>query len=190
MASGRPSEGAGEVAVSAGQAVEWSVALLVAAPEGATDVACLADRAMQALDRAGAADLAVSSGDRDVALRFTVVAGGADQAVAEGVALWAACAATAGMAGWPLVQADAATYEVRAEQFRSSAVPPLVGVAEVAEMLGVTKQRVSALGREDRLPAPVARLASGPVWSAEGIEQFVTGWARRRGRPPAQATAG
>lgn len=66
-----------------------------------------------------------------------------------------------------------------------NAHPPveLVGVAEVAELLGVARQRVSELGRTGRLPAPAARLAAGPVWERPAVERFAAEWRRRPGRP-------
>jgi hypothetical protein len=58
----------------------------------------------------------------------------------------------------------------------------LAGVKEVAGMLAVSKQRVSDLAAEGRLPAPIARLASGPVWRQASIERFAERWDRRPGR--------
>lgn len=54
----------------------------------------------------------------------------------------------------------------------------LVGVAEVADMLGVTRTRVSQLASVSGFPEPVARLAAGPVWARDDVER----WARETGR--------
>lgn len=54
----------------------------------------------------------------------------------------------------------------------------LVGVAEVADMLGVTRTRVSQLASSAGFPEPTARLAAGPVWLREDVER----WARDTGR--------
>jgi predicted DNA-binding transcriptional regulator AlpA len=55
----------------------------------------------------------------------------------------------------------------------------LVGVQEIAEMLGVTRQRVDEISRtHDDFPAPEATLASGRVWKRADVEA----WAKRRGR--------
>lgn len=57
----------------------------------------------------------------------------------------------------------------------------LVGVAEIAEMLGVSRQRVDAISRtHEDFPAPEAELASGRIWLRKEIEA----WARRSGRIP------
>lgn len=54
----------------------------------------------------------------------------------------------------------------------------LMGVAEVAELLQVSRQRVTQLAKTPEFPAPSARLASGPVWESADIER----WARETGR--------
>lgn len=55
----------------------------------------------------------------------------------------------------------------------------LVGVAEVAAMLGVSRQRVNKIVKEDEsFPRPEAELAAGRIWRRDDIEQ----WARSRGR--------
>ncbi|MGH2630859.1 MAG: helix-turn-helix transcriptional regulator [Actinomycetota bacterium] len=58
-----------------------------------------------------------------------------------------------------------------------------VGTAEVAEYLGVSKQRVSELRSAGRMPAPVAELRAGPVWTVSSLRRFVDNWDRRPGRP-------
>jgi predicted DNA-binding transcriptional regulator AlpA len=54
----------------------------------------------------------------------------------------------------------------------------LVGTAEIAELLGVSRQRVHQLTSRDDFPAPVAVLASATIWEREAVEE----WARRTGR--------
>jgi hypothetical protein len=54
----------------------------------------------------------------------------------------------------------------------------LVGVAEVADMLRVTRTRVSQLATTTGFPEPVVRLAAGPVWYRQDVER----WARETGR--------
>lgn len=52
-------------------------------------------------------------------------------------------------------------------------LPKLLGVAEVAMRLDVSKQRAAELARAHRLfPPPLAELASGPVWTAWQIGAF------------------
>lgn len=66
---------------------------------------------------------------------------------------------------------------------RSKEQPQIVGVAEVAEILGVTKQRASVICQRDDFPAPITKLASGPVWRAGAVSTFKAGWRRQPGRP-------
>ena len=55
----------------------------------------------------------------------------------------------------------------------------LVGSAEIASMLAVSRQYVDRLSREDpSFPEPEVVLASGRVWSRPAIEK----WAKASGR--------
>ncbi|MGD0815930.1 MAG: AAA family ATPase [Verrucomicrobiota bacterium] len=50
----------------------------------------------------------------------------------------------------------------------------LVGISEIAELAGVTRQAVNNWrGRYEDFPNPVQTLQSGPVWNREVIEQWV-----------------
>ena len=54
---------------------------------------------------------------------------------------------------------------------------------EVAEILGVSRQRASELASSAGFPRPVANLAAGPVWLLSSINSFNEKWERRPGRP-------
>jgi predicted DNA-binding transcriptional regulator AlpA len=55
----------------------------------------------------------------------------------------------------------------------------LLGVTEVAELLGISRQRVQQLTERDPdFPAPAETLARGRVWRRSDIED----WARATGR--------
>ena len=54
----------------------------------------------------------------------------------------------------------------------------LVGLTEIAEMLGVSRQRVHQLAVTEGFPLPAADLASGRVWERKTIEK----WAKATGR--------
>ena len=50
----------------------------------------------------------------------------------------------------------------------------LLGVAEIAQMVGVSRQRVNELVRSDPdFPAPEAELAAGRIWAREDIERWM-----------------
>lgn len=55
---------------------------------------------------------------------------------------------------------------------------PLMGLTEIAELLGVSRQRAHQLAATYGFPAPLARLAVGPIWAREDVER----WARETGR--------
>ena len=54
----------------------------------------------------------------------------------------------------------------------------LMGIAEIAKLLGVSPQRAHQLSRSDAFPEPLAVLAAGPVWETTSVEE----WARNTGR--------
>ena len=56
----------------------------------------------------------------------------------------------------------------------------LLSTVEIAELLGVTRQRVDQLSRSDQFPEPAAELAIGRVWTRADIVD----WATRTGRLP------
>jgi predicted DNA-binding transcriptional regulator AlpA len=54
-----------------------------------------------------------------------------------------------------------------------------MGVAEIAELLGVSRQRVHAIAKADEsFPKPRAQLVGGNIWNRADIEA----WARKSGR--------
>lgn len=55
----------------------------------------------------------------------------------------------------------------------------LVGVAEIASMLGISRQRVNEIVQtHSEFPRPEAELSAGRVWRRDVIED----WARATGR--------
>jgi hypothetical protein len=70
------------------------------------------------------------------------------------------------------------------EQEASQPLLELAGLAEIASMLGVSKQRVQELAARDGLfPLPVARVSGGTLYKKSMIEAFNTHWMRTPGRP-------
>lgn len=63
------------------------------------------------------------------------------------------------------------------------------GLHEVAEFLGVSKQRVAELRVRPGFPAPIAELAAGPVWTVSSLSRFLSEWPRRPGRPRTRPAA-
>jgi hypothetical protein len=84
------------------------------------------------------------------------------------------------------VQATALTAEELDRELAQPAIPPLLGVAELADRLSVTRQRASDLAKASSFPPkPVAVLASGPIWVEPTVTHHLGTWDRRPGRPKA-----
>ncbi|HTX01803.1 MAG TPA: cell division protein SepF [Acidimicrobiales bacterium] len=53
-------------------------------------------------------------------------------------------------------------------------MPELVGVAEIAQMVGVSRQRINELVRSDPdFPVPLAELAAGRIWARDDLERWM-----------------
>jgi len=60
----------------------------------------------------------------------------------------------------------------------------LAGLAEVAEMVGVSRRTAARYVNRSDFPEPVARLRAGPIWLAEDVDTWVRNVAQpARGRP-------
>lgn len=55
----------------------------------------------------------------------------------------------------------------------------LMGVSEIADMLGVSRQQVHKLAQRPDFPPPLAVLRVGKIWRASDIEK----WAQTRPQP-------
>lgn len=51
--------------------------------------------------------------------------------------------------------------------------PKLAGLAEVAGLAGVSRSRAGQLAAHPGFPAPVQRLAMGPVWLEADVKAFL-----------------
>ena len=56
--------------------------------------------------------------------------------------------------------------------------PDLVSRVEIADLLGVSQQRVHQLMQREDFPAPLVELAIGQIWRRSTIER----WAKQTGR--------
>lgn len=54
----------------------------------------------------------------------------------------------------------------------------LVGLKEIGEMIGVSKQRAGQLAGQSDFPKPIGEISAGRVWRRADVEL----WARRTGR--------
>ena len=88
-----------------------------------------------------------------------------------------------GLLGWHQVRYETMTFAEHDALLEQPQLPELVGVAEIADILGVSRQRASELQTRAGFPAPIAVLRSGPVWARPSLNRFIEGWARTPGRP-------
>jgi predicted DNA-binding transcriptional regulator AlpA len=75
------------------------------------------------------------------------------------------------------------TVDELERRLAQSNAPELLGVAELAEALGVSRQRVYELTEGQDFPAPFVHLKAGPVWQRSALARFMSSWKRRPGRP-------
>jgi predicted DNA-binding transcriptional regulator AlpA len=85
--------------------------------------------------------------------------------------------------GSSVVAVEAMTTEEQDALLDRRSFPELAGAQELAARLGVSRQRLYELMRRPDFPAPIADLASGPVWDAASVNHFIEGWSRKPGRP-------
>jgi hypothetical protein len=183
---------------------EWTISIVAegSTPDPETLAAYLASHLQH---QPGAA---VSVGPGRVAATFGVLADGLDKAFDKAFSTWKELGSEVAveLVGLQLDTAEeiARTVERRltpldlvdneelaelladsAEELAPEAEPPaLLGTAEVAQTLEVSKARVSALQRRPTFPRPLARLRSGPVWSRAAIENYLAQY--RSPVPPAE----
>jgi hypothetical protein len=138
---------------------EWASGILESAP--------LADRAA-----------VIEVAPQIVGLTFDIQADSAEQAAVEALRIFRAA-----LPGVEPREVRVQTIEEQERQLAESNVPELLGVAEVAEALQVSKQRVSELTSNPNFPAPIAHLRSGPIWQRSALARFLTSWPRKPGRP-------
>jgi predicted DNA-binding transcriptional regulator AlpA len=55
-----------------------------------------------------------------------------------------------------------------------------MGAAEIAELLGISRQRTQQIVNKAGFPTPVAELAMGKIWDATAVRE----WAKKDGRLP------
>lgn len=158
---------------------EWSVAVTSFVPADAEDVEDTVGRILDAVyDFAPAA----SFSSDEVTVQIAVTGGDVREAAERAVEVVAKALESV---GWSvdvreLHATEWSLFEARIEE---PTRPELVGITEIADLLGTSRQRASELARSPRFPAPLADLAAGPVWPKPAVERFVEEWDRRPGRP-------
>ncbi len=166
--------------------MEWSVAVTTAGPGGAGPFEDVADRAASKL--ADHSPVVAVSPD-EITVRVAVEGRRAEDAVALAIAQ---VRAALGSVAWPtdVIEVEAAEWATFERKLDEPAHPELVGITEIAELLGTSRQRASELARSSKFPAPLADLAAGPVWPKPAVSRFVDEWDRKPGRPRSRTAGG
>ncbi len=157
---------------------DWSVRVRATGSPGAlTD-----ERVFEVLERldSHAPAASVARDGSSIALRFAVVGddvAGTLDAAQRGVEL-VQSALRPDERGLKIVEVDAAAMDELEHEIGTRNVPEMVGVAELADLLHVSKQRASSLAKAKSFPRPFAILASGPVWAKTTVLRFLKDWPR------------
>jgi predicted DNA-binding transcriptional regulator AlpA len=163
---------------------EWAITV-----EMATDRALDEDAVVELDELAEEHNGAVSNRGTNIGfLLHTYIAGPPNQAGQFAIELAEKLAAHAG------VHADLASLIVETEEQAERRAltpdtPELLAATDVADLLGVSRQRVHQLATDRAdFPKPYARLGSGPIWTRPAIEAFDKLWTRKPGRPARKAS--
>lgn len=85
--------------------------------------------------------------------------------------------------GFAIAGVSALRTDIADERDRAPVIPELAGITEVAQILGVTRQRAHTIARDsNRFPPAVQQLAAGPVFLRSAVEHFAA-HPRTPGRP-------
>ncbi len=160
----------------------WNVTVLVAHNADPGDRRTrVMDQLLQILDPYAPA---VVRDDHHLGARMWVNAPDALAAAAHAVAVWNDAQRRVELGDTGPIQVSVVREEEFRRQVDAANFPALVGVSEIAELLGVSRARASEMARRaTNFPRPVAQRASGPVWTKGSIRAFAEDWPRRPGRP-------
>ena len=174
------------------RATWWSVHLELAAPSARARIDPSDERLDLLAELLARHDGVVSSSKRSLSLRCSVTNERYDGALGKGSEIIQKALVEAGLLDWPVVRVEAVRQDRLKAELYEPPVPEVLGVAEVAKLLGVTRQRLAVIRREhEDFPRPFTELAATPLWYREAIEEWRKNWDRRPGpRPIGLAVAG
>jgi hypothetical protein len=159
----------------------YSVAVRGTSPDASPDVL---ERVAEVTQEVGGWEgPIVSAGEGFLGLRATVLAPDPATAVTRMLGLFAQAVRAADIEIVEIYEVEAQTEEYQERHLADQEPESYAGVSEIADMLGVSKQRVGQLRQVEGFPTPVAELAAGPVWRVSTLRRFVEEWPRRPGRP-------
>ena len=160
---------------------EWDVSLELVPPPGRNRFSKeLGLRLLSELEQVSGV---VSVGPGVLAIDVSVAAADYREAIARATHWVQTALSSVGVRPTPFTERVEAKTADRGERDLKIPNPELLGAAEVAELVGISKQRLAELRESARFPAPIAELHCGPVWASPAVQDFVRSWERRPGRP-------
>lgn len=164
---------------------EWSVAVTVPAPQKSRDLESDVRAISEKLE--GLAPV-VSIGSSEATVRVAVEGNFVRDALAPALVR---IRSALDEVGWPheVRHVEATEWSEFERRLDEPTYPEVVGITEIAALLGTSRQRASELARSPRFPAPLADLAAGPVWPKAVVTRFAHEWDRKPGRPRSKTPA-
>lgn len=157
----------------------WSVWI-----EAAADVTPEADQLELLAEELAGDGAAVAGGaGHPASVQFAVEVDDPVKAAMVAVEKWRRAARAAGLAGEVVAAVHLTEWERFEGELDERNFPELVGVSELARLLGVSRQRAHMITGRPDFPQPVAKLSSGPIWTRPSVQLFVESWQRKPGRP-------
>ncbi len=151
----------------------WSVLVECAAPDGAVELSVDDERYEALVEQAEDYDGAVTCGADRFSVQISVEASDALYATMEARDFMHKAITNANLPKWPVVRFEAVTESDQDAELSRPQIPELLGAAEVAQRIGVSRQRVAKLREKPDFPHPWVELAAGPVWLTQAIDRWI-----------------
>lgn len=167
----------------------WNVAVTRAGGEPLMDAndETVQEQISDLMDLLSDYSVAISFGPDRYSVRLALEATSSEAALSEALGMVQTYAEKAGLPSWPFVRVQATEWSEFEREVEAPTFPNVLGVSELSQLLGVSRQRASELARSSHFPRPFAELAAGPIWLEPTISRFVREWERRPGRPRSEA---
>jgi len=160
---------------------EWNVSIEITHELGAGRALRVLERMQQTLQRYAAAGAA---GPTSLDVLLSVDAESPTTAMTRGLRAFLSALVRARAAkGAEIVSVEIELPEHLERKLEQQNQITLVGIRELADLLGVTRQRASQIAATRNFPVPLAKLAAGPVWSKASLTWFLEDWASEPRRP-------
>ena len=148
-------------------------------PDMPLDDMGLRERLSDLMFKYGDRGLAFSQGQGRYTMRFTVEGENPTDAITDAMEVVYKAANECDLPQWPVIKAEVTEWDEFERELDRPTYPPVLGISEIGEQLGVSRQRASQIARRRDFPRPYAVLACGPVWLEPNVRRFVDNWDRK-----------